>query len=227
MKKLVVIVAGGVGTRMGNSIPKQFIELHGRPVIVYSIDAFYTAFPDIQINIVLPGPFMEEGQLIINRHFPGRAMNYIEGGKTRFDSVQNGLRLVDQPCIVFVHDAVRCLVTPSLLHRCYEAAMAYGSAIPVVPIKDSIRRITAGGSEVVDREQLRAVQTPQTFQSEILLSAFKVDFQSAFTDEASVLEHSGVPVHLVEGEASNIKITVPSDIEIAKQFLGPKLNTGS
>jgi 2-C-methyl-D-erythritol 4-phosphate cytidylyltransferase len=224
MEKAAVIVAGGTGTRMGTETPKQFLELHGRPVVAHTMDAFFAAFPDIQIILVLPDSYLEEGHHIISKYFPGKPVIVTSGGKTRFDSVKNGLYLVKEPSVVFVHDAVRCLVSPSLIRDCYEAALIHGSAIPVIPVKDSIRRIHGNGSEVVNREQLRAVQTPQTFLSEILLPAFLAGYQDSFTDEATVVEHNGDKVHLVTGEETNIKITVQADLDFARRVIGKQLN---
>jgi len=228
MDKTAVIVGGGTGTRMGMDIPKQFVELNGKPVIAHTIDAFYTAFPDISIILVLPEKFLENGKDIMNTYFKGKTIQIVTGGFTRFDSVKNGLSLVKTPSIVFVHDAVRCLVSNSIIHRCYDAAVEFGSAIPVVAVKDSIRRILSGAnglnaeSEVVKRDELRAVQTPQSFQSQIILTAFQTHFQEAFTDEATVVEQSGIAVHLVEGEEENIKITYPADLDYARQVLSGK-----
>lgn len=227
MEKVAVIVAGGTGSRMGTDIPKQFLELHGKPVVVYSIEAFFYAFPDLHAFIVLPSAFMEEGRQLISRFFPGKSIQFAEGGASRFESVKNGLALVKSPSVVFVHDAVRCLVSPSLIRHCYTEALLHGSAIPVVPIKDSIRRINDTSSEVVSREGLCAVQTPQTFRSDILLPAFQTSYLPIFTDEATVVEHSGLTVHLVEGEESNIKITVPLDLDLARQTISTQFNTGA
>lgn len=226
MDKVAVIVAGGTGTRMGSHTPKQFLELNGRPIIAYTLEAFYTAFPDIQIIIVFPRLFLEEGAMLVNRLFPGKAIMYTEGGSTRFDSVKKGLALAPSSSVIFVHDAVRCLVTPALIRNCYEEALKHGSAIPVVPVKDSIRRVHHEGSDVVDRGPLRAVQTPQTFRSEILLPAFEVEYNSSFTDEATVVEHHGGKVYLVPGEEGNIKITVPADLDFAQQVTGRQVNSG-
>jgi 2-C-methyl-D-erythritol 4-phosphate cytidylyltransferase len=226
MDKAAVIVAGGTGTRMGLNTPKQFLELNGRPIIAYTLEAFYAAFPDIQVIIVFPRLFIEEGAAIVNRLFPGRSILFTEGGPTRFDSVKNGLSLAPAPSVIFVHDAVRCLITPALIRTCYEEALKHGSAIPVVPVKDSIRRVRHDGSDVVDRGPLRAVQTPQTFRSEILLPAFEIEYNSSFTDEATVVEHHGGKVHLVPGEEGNIKITVPADLDFAQQVTGRRGNSG-
>jgi 2-C-methyl-D-erythritol 4-phosphate cytidylyltransferase len=226
MDKAVVIVAGGMGTRMGSETPKQFLELNGRPIIAHTIEAFYAAFPDIQIIIVFPRQYIETGAGMVNRLYPGKSILFTEGGTTRFDSVKNGLTLVKSPSVIFVHDAIRCLVTPALIRNCYEEALKHGSAIPVVPVKDSFRRVHQNGSEVVDRSSLRAVQTPQTFRSEILLPAFQVHYDPSFTDEATVVEQHGGNIHLVPGEEENIKITVPADLDFAQHVTGKHLNQG-
>jgi len=226
MDKAAVIVAGGLGTRMGSETPKQFLEVNGRPILSYTLDAFYTAFPDVQIIIVFPQSFLEEGTAMVHRLYPGNNILFTAGGPARFDSVKKGLSLVQSPSVIFVHDAVRCLVTPALIRNCYEEALKHGSAIPVVPVKDSFRRVHQNGSEVVDRSLLRAVQTPQTFRSELLLPAFQVGYDPTFTDEATVVEHHGARVHLVPGEEGNIKITVRADLDFAQQVTGKQLNPG-
>ena len=147
----------------------------------------------------------------------------VQGGDTRFHSVKKGISTAEADDIIFVHDAVRCLVSSQLIMRCYETAMEKGSAIPVVPIRDSMRRMQGdGASEVVSREHLYAVQTPQTFQANTLLSAFDVEYQSSFTDEATVIQHAGSKVYTVEGEEQNIKITYPEDLLYAKWRLSLK-----
>jgi 2-C-methyl-D-erythritol 4-phosphate cytidylyltransferase len=223
MEKVAVIVAGGIGTRMGSETPKQFLVLQKRPIIAYTIEAFYAAYADIRIIIVLSQSLLEPGKTMVSNAFPGKPIQFISGGETRFQSVRNGLGLITTPSIVFVHDAVRCLVSPSLIRRCYLSAVEYGSAIPVVPVKDSIRIIDGEESKVVDRNGLRAVQTPQTFQSEILLPAFKAEYQPSFTDEATVVEHYGVKICLIPGEDQNIKITVPADLEFARLVISKQL----
>jgi 2-C-methyl-D-erythritol 4-phosphate cytidylyltransferase len=138
---------------------------------------------------------------------------------TRFHSVANGLRLVEADSVVFVHDGVRCLVSTALVHRCYEEALASGSAIPVIDSRDSIRMVMDDGNVVIDRTRIKLVQTPQTFLSKILLPAYQTEYRLAFTDEATVVEAAGHTVQLVEGEANNIKITMPVDLVIAAQLL--------
>ena len=221
MSKLAVIVAGGSGLRMGNELPKQFLLLEGKPILLYSIDAFLQAYADININLVIPLHYIDYTKDLLKSFGYSSNIKIIQGGETRFHSVKNGIATALSGDIIFVHDAVRCLVSKTLIQRCYEMASEKGSAIPIVPIRDSMRRVVdTGVSEVVSREQLYAVQTPQTFKAEILLDAFKVDFSQVFTDEATVVEHDGVHVFTVEGEEQNIKITYPEDLLYAKWRLG-------
>ena len=226
MAKLAVIVAGGSGLRMGNELPKQFLLLNGKPILLYSVDAFLTAYPDVQINLVIPKPYIDYTKELLQNFGYRSTIRIVEGGETRFHSVKNGIKSASPADIIFVHDAVRCLVTPALIQRCYETACQNGSAIPVVPIRDSMRRCSPdGNSEVVSREHLFAVQTPQTFKAEVLLPAFDVPYNPTFTDEATVIEKAGQQVFTVEGEEQNIKITYPDDLQYAKWRL--QLNTAS
>lgn len=221
MSKLAVIVAGGSGLRMGNDLPKQFLLLEGKPILLYSIDAFLHAYADININLVIPLHYIDYTKDLLKNFGYSSHIKIIQGGETRFHSVKNGISNAHAGDIIFVHDAVRCLLSSTLIQRCYEMASEKGSAIPVVPIRDSMRRVlNPGVSEVVSREHLYAVQTPQTFKAEILLDAFKVDFSHVFTDEATVVEQAGVHVFTVEGEEQNIKITYPEDLLYAKWRLG-------
>jgi len=219
MKKIAVIVAGGSGTRMNTQTPKQFLILNGKPVLYYAIDAFLKAYKDLQVILVLPDEYIAAGQEIIDAYFDYRRIKITSGGRTRFHSVQNGLELIKEESIVFVHDGVRCLLTPALIKRCHDAALEHGSAIPVIDCKDSVRMIKGEENEAVERSTIKLVQTPQTFHSKILLPAFKIDFKDKFTDEATVAEAFGLKVHLVEGEENNIKITRPTDLLIAEKLL--------
>ena len=219
MKKYAIILAAGNGSRMNNPLPKQFHKIAGKPLLYYSIDAFLNAYDDLQLILVLPEEYLGAGQEIIDAFFDYKRVRLTVGGRTRFHSVQNGLKLVEEDSIVFVHDGVRCLLTKSLIHRCLGAVLHYGSAIPVVPSKDSVRIITEDGNEAVDREIVRLVQTPQAFYSKILLPAFNIDYKDKFTDEASVVEAFGLKTYLVEGEIDNIKITTPMDLVVAKRII--------
>ena len=220
MKKFAVLVAGGSGTRMNSSVPKQFLELKGKPVLCHTISVFLNAYYDIQIVLVLPKTFLEEGQNIIQTHFPEFSnFTIVEGGDTRFHSVKNGLNKVEHDSIVFVHDAVRCLLTEKLIHRLFDTALEKGNAVPMVLSKDSVRIVEVSGNRTIDRNKLALIQTPQVFKSEALLNAFKADYRESFTDEASVAEAAGISIHLIPGEENNLKITRPIDLVVAEQLL--------
>jgi 2-C-methyl-D-erythritol 4-phosphate cytidylyltransferase len=173
----------------------------------------------MQVILVLPEEHVAAGQEIIDAFFDYSRIKITIGGRTRFHSVQNGLNLIEDESIVFVHDAVRCLLTPSLITRCCNAALEFGSAIPVTDAKDSIRMITGDDNVALERAAIKIVQTPQTFHSKILLPAFNIDYKDKFTDEATVVEAFGLKVHLVEGEDTNIKITLPADLLLAEQII--------
>ncbi len=219
MKKYAIIVAGGTVERMGSSLPKQFMLLKDKPVLYYSLKAFLKAYADIKIILVLPVNYTNLGEEIIDTIFEKDRIVLTTGGETRFQSVKNGLKLVKEESIVFVHDAVRCLVSTDLIYRCYKRAFETGSAIPVVPSKDSVRLITDIGHEIIDRDKIVFLQTPQTFNSKILLTAYEIDYKDNFTDEATVVEAYGLNVSLVEGEETNFKITKPIDLLVAEKIL--------
>jgi 2-C-methyl-D-erythritol 4-phosphate cytidylyltransferase len=219
LKKIAVIVAGGTGVRMNNTVPKQFLLLKHKPVLFYTINTFLQSYDDMQIILVLPEEHVAAGQEIIDAFFDYNRIKITIGGRTRFHSVQNGLQLIDEESIVFVHDAVRCLLSIDLIKRCYDAALEFGSAIPVVGSKDSVRILKEDDNEALERSLVKLVQTPQTFHSKILLPAFNIDYKDKFTDEATVVEAFGLKVHLVEGEDDNIKITQPIDLILAEQIV--------
>ena len=204
---------------MGASVPKQFLSLKDKPVLYYSVKSFWDAYDDLQIILVLPAAFTDLGEEIVDAFFDKQRIKITTGGDTRFQSVKNGLRLIEEESIIFVHDAVRCLASTDLIRRCYDVAMQTGSAIPVVPARDSIRLISEVGSETIDRTKVVMVQTPQTFHSKILLPAYEIDYKDKFTDEATVVEAYGLKVSLTEGEDTNIKITSPVDLLIAENIL--------
>jgi len=225
MNKIAVIVAGGTGSRMGFALPKQFIEINERPIMVHTVSAFLESYADMQIILVLPKAHEEKGRELVKQYFGHAAVSVTTGGSTRFYSVQNGLQLINETSVIFVHDAVRCMVTKDLISRCFDTALKEGNAVPAVMARDSIRIISENRSEVIDRTLVRIVQTPQTFRSEILLPAFKQPYHESFTDEATVVEKSGVKIHLIEGEETNFKITIPNDLYIAEKILGSRLKT--
>lgn len=219
MKKYAVIVAGGSGQRMENNTPKQFLLLHDKPVLYYTIRTFLDAYEDLDIILVLPVDHMDMGREIIDGYFDKNRIQVTAGGASRFESVKNGLQLVEEESIIFVHDGVRCLVSKNLIHRCYEQALEKGSAIPVILPGDSIRFVSSTGNEALERSKLRLVQTPQTFHSKILLPAYQTDYKDKYTDEATVVEAYGLVVFLIDGEETNIKITRPHDLTMATHIL--------
>lgn len=206
---------------MGSAIPKQFLLLNDKPVLYYTIKTFLEAYEDMQIILVLSEEYTDMGKEIIDAFFDYDRIQVGVGGETRFHSVRNGVRMIREEAIVFVHDAVRCLVTPDLIHRCYEHALKMGSAVPVVHARDSIRFLNEekNDNEVLDRNRIVLVQTPQTFHSKILQPALEIDYKERFTDEATVVESFGLKISLLEGEENNIKITRPVDLVIAEAIL--------
>ncbi len=230
MKKYAIIVAGGQGLRMQSDTPKQFMHLAGKPLLYYTITAFLTAEEDISIILVLPEQHIGVGQEIIDAWFSYDKIQFCIGGATRFHSVQNGLEMVTEESIVAVHDAVRCMVTPALITKCFKTAEELGTAIPTVGCTDSVRILQNENNESFPRSNVRLVQTPQVFHSKILLPAYSIDYKEKFTDEASVVDAFGMKLSLVEGDEDNIKITTPKDIVLAEYLLGKKgtdLNTNA
>ncbi len=219
MKKYAVIVAGGSGLRMGTALPKQFLLLRDKPVLWHTLTAFLDTYPDLEIILVLNKDHTESGLRIINSTHSPQRITITEGGETRFHSVQNGLKNINQHSVVFVHDGVRCLITPELIRNCYEETIKNGNAIPAITAVDAIRIESASGNEQIDRNKVRIIQTPQTFFSDMIKAAFDQDYEDAFTDEASVVERLGVKIKLIDGDTSNIKITTPVDLLIAEKIL--------
>lgn len=219
MKKFAVLVAGGSGSRMNSSVPKQFLLLKGKPVLYYTIHTFLQAYADIQLILVLPNGHLTAGQELVNQYFPNAPIQMVAGGDTRFQSVKNGLRLVEADSIVFVHDAVRCLLSVQLIQNCYEAVLTTGAVVPVIPCKDSVRIEEGNQNRSMDRNLVKLVQTPQVFLSNVLLPAFDAPYQPSFTDEASVVELMGTNIHVIKGEERNLKITHPTDLLLAEYLL--------
>jgi 2-C-methyl-D-erythritol 4-phosphate cytidylyltransferase len=173
MKKIAVIVAGGTGSRMGTEIPKQFLLIHGRPLLRYTLKTFLDAYDDLEIILVLPAAYLDTGREIAAGLTANHRIRCVAGGSTRFHSVQQGLELVDEESIIFIHDGVRCLLSRDLIHRCYLEAVRKGSAVPGVQSKDSVRRIDQDGSLPLDRSSIWLIQTPQTFHSGLILPAYR------------------------------------------------------
>ena len=217
--KSAIIVAGGKGERMQTNIPKQFIEIQGKPILMHTIETFLHFDLTMQIIVVLPSTQIDFWNELCKKHAFVVNHNIVAGGQTRFQSVKNGLNAVQSPALVAVHDGVRPLVTGETINRCFEVAEKTGNAIPVVDLVDSIRQTTENGSNSVDRKDFKLVQTPQVFDAELLKNAYKQDFSELFTDDASVVENLGVNINLVEGNRENIKITTSFDLILAEVLL--------
>ena len=216
----LILVAGGTGTRMNRPVAKQFLPLGDRPVIVHTLERFREAVPDLFVVLVLHESLHGEWAEVVRAHPSAAVDRVVNGGAERFHSVRNGLDALPEGLgFVGIHDAVRPLVEVETVRRCYEAAEAFGGAIPLVPVKDTIRRIGEGGSAPLDRAELRAVQTPQVFDLPALRDAYAVEYAPHFTDDATVWEASGRPVAPVEGDLHNIKLTTPEDLLSAEAFL--------
>ncbi|HET6557635.1 MAG TPA: 2-C-methyl-D-erythritol 4-phosphate cytidylyltransferase [Prolixibacteraceae bacterium] len=225
MKKFVIIVAGGSGLRMGTELPKQFLELCGKPVLMHSLQVFYDFDPLSELILVLPSMQQEFWATLCIKHSFTLPHKIATGGETRFHSVQNGLKLVNEPGIVMIHDGVRPLVSAETLTRCCLMAEKSGNAIPVLPVTESLRKLEGTENMAVDRRLYYSVQTPQTFLSAQILEAFQQPWEPVFTDDASVAEKRGFKINMVEGNTTNIKITTPSDLAIAELFLKTKGNS--
>lgn len=219
MKNYAIIVAGGTGTRMKGEVPKQFMLLNGKPVILYSIEAFYSYDSSIQIILVIHPDYLSLWKQLTIDFNTSIPFQIVEGGKTRFDSVKNGLQIVHDEGFVAVHDAARPAINAAFLRKLFGAASTYGSAIPVVPITDTIRIIDGDTSHQQDRTFLRAIQTPQVFKVSELQRAYMQPYEPNFTDDGSVMESAGFPVHLAEGRRENIKITHLEDIAVAEVLM--------
>lgn len=215
----VIIVAGGKGERMQSEIPKQFLKIHSKPVLMHTIEVFHTFNPEIQIIVVLPESQLPVWDEMCTNHNFKISHQITTGGSTRFNSVVNGLALVEKGNLVAVHDGVRPLVSLETLQHCFETAFDKGTAIPVYEMTESVRELSEKGSRAVDRNLYKLVQTPQVFSYEIIEKAYKQEYSPLFTDDASVVEAAGFYVNLVEGNRENIKITTPFDLKIAQLFL--------
>lgn len=212
----VIIVAGGKGLRMGSDLPKQFITIGGKPVLMHTIEAFYNFDLDINIILVLPLSHQNYWQELCEKY--NFKINHMiaNGGQTRFHSVKNGLGIVKEG-IVGVQDGVRPFASKEMIQRCFDAAEKYQAVIPVIDSTDSLREMVDDEkSKIVDRSKIRLVQTPQVFHFETLKEAYQTDFKETFTDDASVVESMGIGIHLVKGEVTNIKITTPLDLKIGE-----------
>ena len=219
MEKTAIIVAGGSGNRMKHDVPKQFLLLHGTPVLMHAITCFYNWDNDLELIVALPEQYREYWQRLCAEHKFGTGHMIVTGGSTRFHTVRNSLARVHQEGLVAIHDGVRPLVSHATLDRCFSMAAEKGTAIPCIPVSESIRIQQDDGSHPVDRTLYRLIQTPQVFRLEILKKAYAQEYLPEFTDDAIVVEKAGFPVELVEGNTENIKITTPADLVVAEALM--------
>ena len=216
MKAYAIIVAGGKGLRMGGEVPKQFLPINGKPILMHTIEAFRKALDGIEIILVLPADQHEYWQKLCQDYNFCSPELIAKGGETRFHSVKNGLAFLpdDEDAMVGIHDGVRPFVSKETIQRCYAAAAGGRAVVPVVPVVETIRQILPDGKSITrPRDEYRLVQTPQTFPLVMLKKAYEQSYSETFTDDASVVEAMGEEILMVEGNRENIKITTPSDLK--------------
>ena len=216
MKKYIIIVAGGKGLRMGGDIPKQFLPVCGKPVLMRTLEAFHAYDASMRLILVLPVSQQAYWRQLCEEYQFELAHEIANGGETRFHSVKNGLALVEEEGLVGVHDGVRPFVSQEVITRCYEEAASLKAVIPVIGVVETVRHLTEEGSETVPRDQYKLVQTPQVFDVTLLRRAYQQEYTDMFTDDASVVEALGEKVYLVEGNRENIKLTTPFDLKLAE-----------
>jgi 2-C-methyl-D-erythritol 4-phosphate cytidylyltransferase len=219
MELYVVIVAGGTGKRMGAEIPKQFLELAGRPVLMHTIERFRSFNDSIEIITVLPENQLRHWIELQNKYSFTIPQTLVKGGSTRFLSVRNGLKFVNVPGLVAIHDGVRPFVSIDTIKRCFDEAEKHGNAIPSISPTESLRMLTDEGSLPLNRLLVKQIQTPQVFRADLIKKAYLQEYKPEFTDDATVLENTGEKINLIEGNRENIKITNPEDLIISTALL--------
>lgn len=229
-KKYLILTAGGTGTRMGASIPKQFLQLGGQPILRQTLDRFLEAEPSLKILTVLPEAHMDWWREYCLKHNYNCPQRLVKGGFTRFHSVKNALAHIPDGALVAVHDGVRPLVSVAFLQRLFEAAQEVPALVPVMPVTDTLKVLErqrdgslAATGEQADRSRIFGAQTPQLFHSELLKAAYTQAYSTSFTDDASVVESYGGAICYCEGERFNLKITTPEDLELAQALNGKNL----
>jgi 2-C-methyl-D-erythritol 4-phosphate cytidylyltransferase len=223
--RYIIIVAGGSGHRMGGPVPKQFLPLKGKPVLMHTLERFYQFDPDLFIILVIPDAHKESWDALCKQAQFSIPHRIVFGGETRFHSVSNGLQIIEKDGIVGIHDGVRPLVSLKTIETCFREAEKYHSAIPATEIVETVRSVHPSGSAQLDRSVLRIIQTPQVFRVSMIKDAFLKAEQESFTDDAGVFEHAGYPVHLVQGNRENIKITTPQDLKLAEILMSEPYDT--
>jgi 2-C-methyl-D-erythritol 4-phosphate cytidylyltransferase len=216
LRKFAIIVAGGSGSRMNVSIPKQFLLLQGKPLLMYSIEAFNQACPGISLLVVLPSGQFSTWKHLCDQHAFVLPHQLVEGGETRFHSVKNALACIGDEGLVAIHDGARPLISESLIRTVFLAAGQLGNCIPVIPLNESLRILSGETNRLVNRYNYRIVQTPQVFQAAIIKKAYSQEYRESFTDDAAVVETLGETIHLADGDPVNLKITHPYDLAAAE-----------
>lgn len=219
MHEYALIVAGGSGSRMQSEIPKQFLLLQGKPILMHTLAAFHAYSPSVEIILVLPESQLSTWSLLCQEHNFSVPHHIQRGGSTRFQSVKNGLALVLNEGLVAIHDGVRPLLGQDLLKKCFQEATLFGNSVVAVPSKDSLRWVEGYENKSVERKYYWQIQTPQTFRCSVIKEAYKTEEKEHFTDDASVAEAAGVHIHLTTGDYRNIKITTPEDLLVAEALL--------
>jgi 2-C-methyl-D-erythritol 4-phosphate cytidylyltransferase len=219
MERYVIIVAGGSGKRMESSVPKQFMLLNNRPLLMHVFDVFQTFDTNIKFVLVLNPSLWIQWQNLCKEYNFTMQHQLVEGGSERYYSVKKGLEAVPKQVVVAVHDAARPLVSLQTIQRCFYYAEKHGNAVPAIEVSDSYRLLDPSGNKALNRKLLRIIQTPQVFESSLLKQAYTQEFAPLFTDDASVLESLGIAINLVQGNTENIKITNPMDLIIATDWL--------
>jgi 2-C-methyl-D-erythritol 4-phosphate cytidylyltransferase len=222
MHKSVIIVAGGSGKRMGSVIPKQFLELNGKPVLMWTIEKFYAYDPKISIILVLPLDQVSYWDRLCIQHKFKIKHEVAFGGESRFHSVKSGFKLVEKGSCTGIHDGVRPLVSSKTIDRCFREAEKYGNAIPFVNLNESVRRLKNNKSKALNRELIKIIQTPQVFSYEQLENAYNQEYKDSFSDDATIVEKLGYQINLLEGNIENIKLTTPFDMKMAEMYLDKK-----
>ncbi len=216
----IIVVAGGTGTRMQSTIPKQFIEIKGKPILIHTIEKFLEFDEYMNVVVVVHKDFITDANFMLAEHFPDKNIQVVVGGETRYHSVKNGLNcIVNKNDVVGIHDAARPFVSVETIKRCFETAADKGNATPILPINESLRMVTNGINKAVSRDDYKIVQTPQCFIVSKIKEAFEQPYSPFFTDDATVLEGLDESINLVEGNIENIKITTPYDLKFAELYL--------
>lgn len=223
LKKFALIVAGGSGNRMKNTLPKQFIEIAGKPILMHTFEAFVRFDPAIEFILVLPENQFDYWEKLCAAHNFTIPFQLTKGGSVRFESVKNGLDRITEDGIVFIHDGVRPLVSEQTLQNCLDGTLIKGNALPVIPVAESLRYTDETENKAVDRSKYVLVQTPQTFNVSDIKKAYRQPYSERFTDDASLLESIGFTINNVPGNRENIKITYPEDLVYARAFFADKL----